>query len=967
MMLRNRAYSDVSAAVMRWMQDNSIQIANAERNSKIYSRHPLPQSIEDAVAALANQCADAGRAPTCDELTSLIHGLRLSESQIAKLPTAIEHFLFCAAHAEKQNENPIRALCETIRMFEGLEQRILFEAGVLHQTLLHDPAGTYPHMHPRSQAEYRSELARLAKKNGITECDAASLVLGRAEAGVGRERNVGYWILERPLGKAPYRRIQTANTVLGLGIGTVLTVIACIYTGFLGTVALPAFFLFGLTFSDLFFMRRLPRRPLPRMNAPESRALCVTVSLITGKAQIDTLVQKLEDYALSAGNSSIYYGILADFRESAAPNREDDEQLQSALFQAIDTLNGKYGDRFFFFTRERTFSEQDRVWRGWERKRGAILQLCSLMMKEPSEIRVRGAAASALDSIPYLIVLDEDTRPGIGSLDEMIAAADHPLNQPIISADGVRVEHGFGILNPNLTVSPTSAVKTEFARLHSGGSGFDRYAASASERRFDASGTTAFTGKGLIHVSTFYRLLKDRLPENAILSHDLPEGECLRTGFCAAAQFSDGFPETRSAFERRRHRWIRGDVQNLRLLGKPGTLRILSNVLAAFYPIADIEVALAAAWLDSCFLIPFAVSLLTPLLPEVLRIPAMLRNRIWKSYAPKSEGPSVTFRHCIDTLLYLPQAVSVTVDAAARAIVRMLFTHRGLLEWTTAADSSGSAPSSRLGFILTIAAFALSRTPVGIALAALWTAVFFYELSTQYVSRETPVQTSGNVSRETVLPGEGSDDKLDEADEKMLRQWMSEALSYFMDYCTADRHSMPPDNVQFQATEKVAERTSPTNMGLALLSVYAGMEQGIIERDYAQSQLERMIFALEQWDKWKGHPYNWVDVRTMKPLHPIWVSTVDSGNLAISLAALIQGKIPVELQNRAAKLLAEMDFAALYDDKRKLYYLGRDMEHDAFSQSYYDLAESEARSVSFWGIASGQIPSEHWNALRRPM
>ncbi|MGN1074484.1 MAG: glucoamylase family protein, partial [Eubacteriales bacterium] len=677
-------------------------------------------------------------------------------------------------------------------------------------------------------------------------------------------------------------------------------------------------------------------------------ALCVVTCLVGKPEKVPALCRHLEVIAISStDNPNVCFGLLADFPETSEKTSKNDAEIEHALREGIDALNASSeGHCFCFLTRERVLYPREGRFLPWERKRGALLQLVSLMSGEKPPLRVYGLTPKAL-RLPFLITLDEDTRPDVGSLDVLLTAAAHPLNTPVVW-DGV-VRAGYGILQPRLETSLTSDVHTRFAGILAGGAGFDLYGDAAGEWNTDLYGTTPFTGKGLICVQAFREVMRRPFPENAVLSHDLPEGELLRTACCAGAASDDRFPTTSSAYYARLHRWIRGDVQNLRFLFRRGFLmrgrgRVLANLLRAWLP-----AALTAELLCACFFSPwlFLPVILFLSLGAFFSFPSLFHrtHRLVRLSSPLYPGAGAEWLRAAIRLMLLPVDAWTCVDASIRALFRMLFTHRGLLDWTTFADASQKDSALYVSSLLAGLAATLSFRLPGLLLGAYWVLapLFVWMLERENVSRET----------------------LSDSDRLRLREMAGRMLGYYLDNCTEENHWLPPDNVQEQPAAQTAHRTSPTNIGLAMLSLYAGVELGLVDRDEGLERLSHMTDTLERIPKWNGHLPNWIDTRTLEPLRPRWVSTVDSGNLAVCLWSLCVSLPLGKTRGKLGKILRETDFAALYDEEQELLYLGYELERERFSPSHYDLMASEARLASYVGIAMGQLPARHWKRLRR--
>ncbi|MEA4824813.1 MAG: glucoamylase family protein [Clostridiaceae bacterium] len=945
---------DTHTAADAWLRDNHalFDTAYADAHSAAAANRDLPTAGKLA-DKLTHTLKDTGEPIDADNLCRAVRNAApcLKEAEIAALPSLLSGRLLYAATEDDENANTLRAVCESLRALQGrgVWMHRVFESGILHRTLLRDPDGVYPRMAQRSQAEYRAKLAEIARNCHMTEEAAAKRVLDLAAASQQkRQRHVGYWILERPLGEKPGVAAAGLYHAFRITLSIAAVFAYSLIIGWWALLAIPAFAGIFTAIAETIFRRAIPRRPIPRMEESHTDALCVVTCLMGKTEKAGKLSAHLEEIALSATtNPNVCFGLLVDWPESSEKVTENDVTMESLLRQDIDRLNDRYPDRrFCLFTRERTYYPKERRYLGWERKRGAIVELVSLMTGKKSQLRVHGIPASQLRS-PYLITLDEDTRPGIGSIDVLLAAAEHPLNRPVIR-NGF-VQEGYGILQPRLETALESAVRSRFAGLLTGGAGFDLYGDAAGEWNTDLYGSTPFTGKGLIFVQAFRTVMQPPFPESAILSHDLPEGELLRAACCTEASFDDKFPANTASYYARLHRWIRGDVQNLHFIFREsfpnrGKGRVIANILRAWLPIILTASLITACYTSIFIALPTVIYLA---IYAILRIPEMFRrsHRLIHTHTPPYPGYGAEWLRAGVRLLLLPADTVTALDATIRAGWRMLFTRRGLLEWTTFADAARKNNTALIASFLAGMAALLSLHLPGILLGLAWlyAPILLYALERENVSRET----------------------LSDADRMRLREMAERMLGLYLDTCKEEEHWLPPDNVQEQPAGSVAHRTSPTNIGLAMLSLYAGVELGLVERTAGFGLIEHMTDTIEQLPKWNGHLLNWIDTRTLEPLRPSWISTVDSGNLAICLWCVYLGLPWGKTRGKLGKILEDMDFAALYDGENELLYLGYELESGRFSQSHYDLMASEARLASYVAIAMGQIPARHWRRLRR--
>jgi len=590
-----------------------------------------------------------------------------------------------------------------------------------------------------------------------------------------------------------------------------------------------------------------PRLDLSKGIPRRGRTLVTISALITDNLSADELSSRLEQYYLSNCEDNLLFCILMDLKEAETETLPGDYDLISHAADKIRGLNDKYGDRFALFTRPRSMYRNDAIWRPWERKRGAILSLCRFLRGRETNLRL---VEGTVHDIYYLLLLDADTRPAIGSIKELIATALHPINRPRISKKTNTVTRGYGILQPRIGVELSCSNKNLFTRIFSGYGGADPYGAVCGDFYQDTFGEASFNGKGLAHVDAYLHCLDNRLPEGQVLSHDLLEGSYLRVGFVGDIEFLDGFPTTLKSFLAREHRWIRGDWQLLPFL-KDKDISALNKI----------------------------------------KILGNLRR-------------SLTFVHTEPrSWLLAPFRAINSVNAAATALHRLYGSKKGLLDWTTSAAKEKPKP----------------------------------------------------IKKRSALTA---------PDREYLLHCAKDIWKFFESNLTESSNWLPPDNVASKkgGSELIpAERTSPTNIGLAMLSVIAACELGFTSRERSEMILREMLNTLLKLQKWHGHLYNWYDTKTLQPLEPRYVSTVDSGNLSCCLVA-----VESFLRDDTARQTAlEMDFALLYDAERRLFHIGYDCTDDALSDSYYDLLCSESRLTSYFAIASGQVSYKHWRSLGR--
>ena len=910
--------------------------------------------------------------------------LTLEREELALFPSGVRMALLAAletlyrtAPEAPESEAEAARLVTALRALGTRDLRALLErADAAEQTLLADPAGVYPRMAERSRAFYRRTLSALARKRGMAEHLAARRVLTLAEGAQGAARHVGWWLLRAPLGGEARR----GRAGLYIGAQCLLTLFPALLAGF-ATGSVLAFALLLLPLSQLvkqaldFTLLRLkapthvPRLALPGGVPPEGRTLCVVPALVASEADARTLTDALEQARLLSRDAgeNLLFALLADGPDSAEALCPDADDAAEAAAEAIAALNARHGGGFFLLTRQRTPTAEGR-WQGWERKRGALLETMRLLRSLPSGVRVAAGDAEALSGVRFLLVLDSDTRMTPGAAKALIGAMLHPLCRPVVDEERGVVTAGYGILSPRVGTALADASRSDFSRIFAGPGGADPYGGACSELYMDFFGRSGFSGKGIIDIDAYLRCLGERVPENLVLSHDAVEAAFLRCGFVGDVELIDGFPGGVLPYLRRLERWTRGDWQNLPWVFRRGRglpehekWKLLGALRRSLLPVSTLAAVLAGfvtgapgpALAAAAASLAAASELLVAVAETLLQRDAERAVRYRSALFVGVGGGLV---RTLLRLLFLPAEAFVRLSAALRALWRMGVSHKKLLQWQTAGDSErargGLARSYRaLWFPTALGLGLLALAPGVIAKAAgvLW---LLSPLCAALLS--LPAEPPAALRRD---------------ERAYLTDCARATWDWFAAHLTQADHALPPDNTQFQPPAGTAHRTSPTNIGLALLGILSAMDLGFEDRRHGLSRIGALLASVEALPKWKGHLYNWYDTRTLRPLKPRYVSTVDSGNLCACLIAARAGLAEYgapELAARAGALADAMRFAPLYDAGRKLFYIGLTPDEPA-SDAWYDLMASEARLTSYVAVARGDAPFAHWRRLSRAL
>ncbi|MFM2345531.1 MAG: hypothetical protein RL654_284 [Pseudomonadota bacterium] len=661
---------------------------------------------------------------------------------------------------------------------------------------------------------------------------------------------------------------------------------------------------------------RLPRLALDEGLEPQHRTLVVIPCLLSSDAQTDALVAQLEQHHLSTRDAQVQYALLSDWSDASSPHAPDDEALllhaEHAL-RALQLVHGPAGQgdgsappapRFLLLHRRRSYSRSEGCWIGHERKRGKLEQLIGWL-----DAARRGPALAvspflALDGLTqvrhpvrHVMTLDSDTDMPPGRLLELVGVAAHPLNRPRLDAQHRRVVAGHAILQPRvaLPLAPQAA-RTRFHRLFAGQGGIDPYSAASSEIYQDLHGEGTFTGKGLLDVQALQAVLGGRLPEGHVLSHDLLEGAIARCAGVSDVTLVEDAPGHPDVAASRIHRWTRGDWQLLPFLLRPGRWpmaaisrwKMIDNLrrsLVAPATLALIVLALATGLLPPgrVLLLVLLAHAIGPLLGTVAGL-APSRDDIslglfWRrGLADIGRALGAGAWHLA---LLLDQAL-LSLDAIARALWRQGVSRRHLLEWTTAAAAAAVAGTTLPALARRHAPTTLAAAVLGMALALAGPAAtlpWAIGLSLLWALAPVWVAWGARVPGPPPAP-------LAESVRQSLRHLARDTWRFYLRTVTPEENHLPPDNLQRSPQPVIASRTSPTNIGMYLLSVASARAFGFIGVSGMVHRLDATLSTLERLPRHRGHFLNWYDTRTLAVLPPAYVSTVDSGNLGGHLLAV---------------------------------------------------------------------------------
>jgi len=836
-----------------------------------------------------------------------------------------------------------------MRLLSALDWVAFFEAcSHVEQILRTDPARAYANMDYESRDRYRHALESIARHSAASEIEVAQTAIAHAKKCSGnrpcsvRQRHVGYWlvdegrvVLEAAVQCRPtlFQRVIAhlrqsglpwySGAILALTCGgTAAVLTASIGWGSWLTlwICLPLFIAisdFAVGVVNYLFNRIMPPRILPKLEfrdgiPADCRTVVIVPSMLTSLAEVAGLLQRLELHYVANPEPHLSFALLTDLADAQEAVTETDSALIAAAQAGIQRLNVQYGTErvqpFYLFHRHRQWNPQENCWMGWERKRGKLTEFNRLLLgAQETSFSVQvgdldslvGATATP---VRYVITCDADTQLPHGVARRLVGSLAHPLNQPCFDDQSQRIVAGYSLIQPRVSVALADGQKSWYVRIMANSRGIDPYATAASDVYQDTFGEGSFTGKGIYELLAFERSLAGAFGENQILSHDLIEGCHLRTALASDIELIDGYPTRYDADAQRQHRWVRGDWQISPWLrshvpaeqGKrknPLSLlsqwKIADNLRRSLVPPAigivmllGWSMAPAYAWLWSlagltCLGTPVLIALIASL-------ENLSRSRDWSTGLRTAAASLKTALLQLGVLMVsLPHRAGLMIDAIARTLWRMQVTRKHLLEWQTAAAAEQRLIhrkwSSLIQFICVAAcavALAVTLPRMALPAAAIWLIAWLNSpWILQWISRPRRLRKVV-VDRET---------------RHWLRLVARRNWSYFEDNLNARNHWLPPDNVQEYPHLRIADRLSPTNEGLFLVSVLAARDFGYLSLHPLVQWWERNLHSLCQLPRTGGHFFNWYDTQTMQPLRPRYLSTVDSGNLAASLLVMRQG------------------------------------------------------------------------------
>ncbi len=924
------------------------------------------------------------------------------EQQLVEQGSSIEQLVHLESQNQAADQVSVSHSIASLRFLSTMDWKEFVETlSLVEETLRSDPASVYGEMDFSTRDRYRHSVEFFARHSRLSEADVARKAIqlaadsARQKGCEDRTAHVGFYLIDKgkaALGRAvnvrwPWRTIKErcihrfplAFYTGGIGAITLLATFGLMQQPqALGVPGLKLIFFtlvillcasqLAVALMNWLCTLLLKPCPLPRLDyssgiAPDCRTIVVVPTMLTSMEGVDHLIETLEIHHLANRDQHIHFALLTDFRDAAAETLPGDQALIQRARAGVETLNRKYlsdgQNLFFLLHRPRRWNDGEGLWMGYERKRGKLTEFTALLRGGSREcFSVIVGETAILSDIKYVITLDTDTQLPRDAARQLVGTMAHPLNRPEFDAVHGLVVKGYSILQPRVGVSLPSARRSWFVRLFSGDAGIDPYTREVSDVYQDVFHEGSFIGKGIYDVDAFQRAVNGRFPENAVLSHDLLEACHARSALVSDVEFYEEYPSRYNVDIDRRHRWIRGDWQiaqwllprvpgsDVRRIANPlsglSQWKIFDNLRRSLVPVA-LMLLLLGNWL--CFPelggqgLLFVVSITT--LPGLLSaLVSMFRKTADLPWAMHLRVVAVSCGRQLGqiflTLAFLPYDAFISLDAIGRTLLRLLVTRKRLLQWQTSSDSERTTRADLTGFYatmwitplvaLTTGIFLVTMQPVqlplalpllGVWIAAPWIAWWI----SRPIESAIPDLTAGQLT--------------------FLRRTARKTWHFFEKFVTLQENWLPPDNFQEVPTPTIASRTSPTNMGLALLANLAARDFGYLSVGGLIRRTQDTLATMQRLERYRGHFYNWYDTRTLQPLQPLFVSSVDSGNLAGHLLTLASGL----RENADEKIFTPQIFEGLRDTVRIIRDLAQENDGLARLDAELENAPSGLRAA----------------------
>ena len=1027
--IRNVCEKICFVQIQKYRVESMIErlVENKQDQDLIYKRNiknvKLPFSKEPFIEYLSYRLNQYGKKSS--------PYLKILEEQVEKTGTTISEIIkkehFDIALKKLSIGNCIKSI-KDIQRINFTE--IFEEINGVEEILKKDPADVYDKMTYQTKEYYRNKIKELSQKTKVSEIYIASKVLGLSnknkENEDRRKSHVGYYIIGKgildlkkelnirtnicdyPMKKA---RIYVSTIII---LTSVFTLLFSLF--FLNKTKNIICTILFLVFSYIpiseivtkaiqyILSKTVKPKLIPKLDFSEgipkkASTMVIVPTILKNKENVKELMEKLEVYYLANKSDNLYFTLLGDCTTSSKEIEEYDKEIIEEGKKKVEELNKKYPasqDIFNFVYRKRLWNSKENSFLGWERKRGLITEFNQLLLgKTNNTFKYNTFIDKPIPKIKYIITLDSDTNLVLESGIELIGAMSHILNTPVIDKNRNVVVEGYSLMQPRIGIDIDSSRKTLFTKIYAGMGGIDAYSNAISDIYQDNFEEGTFTGKGIYNLQVFNKVLENAIPENTVLSHDLLEGIYTKCGLVTDIILLDSYPTKFNSYITRLSRWIRGDWQIIGWLknkitdkkgnkienpiGELGKFKILDNLRRSLLETTQVICLIILFVTNNSNIIEFYLliflSIFIDLIIDFLNTIILKKEGVIKqpSFENKLPGLKLSIVRSIINFSSIIYKAVISSRAIAITLYRIFKTKEHLLEWTTAEEAEQNSREDIECF------FKEMWINVLAGMILLMVSIYPFNLCWLIISILWIISPcicwfiSRKIQKPKLLK------QLNEKEQKDILDVAKHTWSYFSDFLNEENNYLPPDNYQESRSKKIVDRTSSTNIGLAFMSVMSAYDLKFIELDKALFLIQKMLETVQKLPKWNGHLYNWYNTKTLVPLKPEYVSTVDSGNFIgyiITLKTFLSEIEDKEMKDKylidvnleyISKLIQDTDFSKLYNYDISLFSIGLNIEENKLTNSYYDLLASEARQSSLIAIAKKDVPSKHWHSLSRTL
>ncbi|TXT18029.1 MAG: cellobiose phosphorylase [Erysipelotrichaceae bacterium] len=844
----------------------------------------------------------------------------------------------------------------SLRYFSSMDWTELFEAvSFVDQILRQDPDGTYPLMDLQTRNHYRNEIEEMALKHGVSELfiarQAIKLATKAYDQGLDRSDpvylktcHVGYYLIGKGVkdlslvqAKKKKMRFDVVDFytrkagVLYLGSMILITLIFMIGAGVYAynrtlsnqlllaiiaglAVMIPASEI-GLASVNRLVTKTVKPYIFPKLELLEGiptefSTIVAIPTMLSDKKRAHQLLSNLERHYLSNREENLFFVLLGAYGDWDEANKVSDPGIINTTLEGIKKLNTLYAkegqDIFYFFHRDRQFNNENDKWIGWERKRGALMEFNEMVIGS-SQYNFANSSCEypPFEHVRYIITLDSDSILPMGMAKKMIGAMAHPLNRPIIDPVKHIVTEGYGLLQPRIETENANQNFSVFSRIFGGIEGIDPYTNAVSDVYQDLFKEGSFTGKGIYDLQVFEEVLKNAIPENAVLSHDLLEGSYVRSGLITDVTLVDSNPTRYNAYAARLYRWVRGDWQLLPFLRNTiinGNKELIKNPLSLLSKMKmwdNLRRSLVAPSLLIYVVLMFTVLpgngyiwILLFLFIQYFTFTVHILSEFFalryskirlRSYLPVFEDLEAEALQILIAIVFIPYQAMLMLKAIVITLIRVFITGKNLLEWVTSADLERSQKNTLDSYMSKMKASFIIAPIIPLLSYFLKPKMFIASCFVMVVWISAPF-----VAYWISVEHEPKVESISRPDLLKLRVVARKTWRYFEEFSNSASHYLIPDNYQVDPPTGLAYRSSPTNIGLNLMSILSAKDLGYFSAFHMAQLMDKTITVMEGLDKWNGHLFNWYDTSSAKPMEPLYVSTVDSGNLAGYLITIRQ-------------------------------------------------------------------------------